>query len=237
MSAAALLAVREIDTYYGQSHVLQGISIEVSRGTVVALLGRNGAGKTTALKSIMGIVPPRRGRIVFEGDEVQGWPVYRIARRGIAYVPEDRGVFPSLTVAENLSLVGAGGHPRAPWDEAAIDELFPRLRERRGTRAARLSGGEQQMLSIARALLANPRLLILDEPTAGLAPLVVGELARIFRRLKASRMSMLLVEQNYPFATDLSDRLYVIGKGRIRWEGSPRALERTATVKHTWIGV
>ncbi len=233
-----LLGVDGIDTYYGESHALQGVSLEVPAGTVVGLLGRNGAGKTTTLKSVMGIEPPRRGSIVFAGRELSRLAPYRIARHGIGYVPEERGIFPSLSVEENLTLARPFGQVTGErWDLARIYELFPRLRERRANMGNGLSGGEQQMLSIARALMLSPRLLILDEPTEGLAPVVVAEIAGVVEHLKAAGMTMLLVEQSYPFAARLADRLYVLGKGRIRWSGTPAELDAAPEVKHTWIGI
>ncbi len=230
-----LLRLEGVDTYYERSHVLQGVSLEVGEASVVALLGRNGAGKTTTLKSIMGIVPARRGRIELAGRELGGLPPYRVARQGVAYVPEERAIFPSLTVEENLTL--ARRREGGEWDLERVFTLFPRLRERRRNLGNRLSGGEQQMLSIARALMLDPRLLILDEPTEGLAPVVVAEIAAVIEELERSGITMLLVEQNYPFAARLADRIYVLGKGRIRWTGTPAELEAAPEVKHTWLGI
>ena len=228
-----LLALDAVDAYYDQSHVLQSVSMEVHTGAVVALLGRNGAGKSTTLKTVMGIVPVRAGRTRFDGADITGLPTHRVARHGIAYVPEDRGVFASLTVREHLTLANV----RGGWPLGRIYEAFPRLAERRDHRGSQLSGGEQQMLSIARALTLAPRLLILDEPTEGLAPVIVEEIAAIAERLKAEGLTMLLVEQNYPFAARIADRVYVLGKGRIRWEGTPAALDSDEDVKHTWLGI
>ena len=238
MTAAALLEMHAVDAFYDRSHVLQSVSLQVAAGTVVGLLGRNGAGKTTTLKSIMGIVVTRSGHIRFDGTELSGLAPHRIARQGIAYVPEDRGIFPSLTVEEHLTL--AKRHDlEAPdsWSLSSVYRTFPKLEPRRRHLGAQLSGGEQQMLSIARALMLNPRLLLLDEPTEGLAPVVVQEIAAVIEDLKARGTTMLLVEQNYPFATRLADRVYVLGKGRIRWSGETQALEADAHVKQTWIGV
>ena len=231
--ARSLLVLDAVDAHYDRSHVLQSLSMEVEAGTVVALLGRNGAGKSTTLKTVMGIVPPRAGRIHFDRADITGLATHRIARLGIAYVPEDRGVFASLSVQEHLTLAPAPGG----WTLERIYEAFPRLAERRDHRGTQLSGGEQQMLSIARALTLAPRLLILDEPTEGLAPVIVEEIATIARRLKAEDLTMLLVEQNYPFAAQIADRAYVLGKGRIRWEGTPAALDAEEHVKHTWLGI
>ena len=234
--ADALLSMEAVDTYYGRSHVLQNVSLEVAGGSVVALLGRNGAGKSTALKSIMGIVAAARGSIRFAGKAIEHLPPHRIARRGIAYVPEDRGIFASLTVDEHLSLnrrPAPGG--RVPVE--ALYEQFPLLAERRRNRGNELSGGEQQMLAIARAITLSPRLLILDEPTEGLAPIVVERIAGIVDNLRAAGMTMLLVEQNYPFAIGLADHVYVLGKGRIRWHGTASELDRSPEVRSTWLGV
>ena len=235
--AAPLLSMERVDTYYGRSHVLQNLSLQVAGGSVVALLGRNGAGKSTALKSIMGIVTAARGSIRFADEAIEHLPPHRVARRGIAYVPEDRGIFASLTVDEHLNLNrrrGAGGH-RVPAEE--LYERFPLLAERRRNRGNELSGGEQQMLAIARAITLSPRLLILDEPTEGLAPIVVERIAGIVGDLRAAGMTMLLVEQNYPFAIGLAEHVYVLGKGRIRWHGPAAALDRSPEVRATWLGV
>ena len=237
MADGALLRVEALDAYYGRSHILQGLSIAVENASVVALLGRNGAGKSTTLKAIMGIVTPARGSVRFDGETIHQLAPHRIARRGIAYVPEDRGIFPSLTVEEHLALRPRRGTAGDPSTAEALYEDFPVLAERRRHRGSELSGGEQQMLAIARALTQAPRLLILDEPTEGLAPIVVESIARIVHSLKAAGLTMLLVEQNYPFAIGLSERVYVLGKGRVRWEGTPAALEASPDVTATWLGV
>ena len=231
--APGLLALDAVDAFYDRSHVLQCVSMEVESGTVVALLGRNGAGKSTTLKTVMGIVPVRAGRMRFDGADITGLPTHRVARLGVAYVPEDRGVFASLSVREHLTLANV----RGGWPLERIYEAFPRLAERRDHRGTQLSGGEQQMLSIARALTLAPRLLLLDEPTEGLAPVIVEEIAAIAERLKADGLTMLLVEQNYPFAARIADRVYVLGKGRIRWEGAPAELDANEAIKHTWLGI
>ena len=232
-----LLQVENVDSYYGQSHILQGLSLHVDQGSVVALLGRNGAGKSTALKSIMGIVAAARGSIRFAGEAIHHLAPHRVARRGIAYVPEDRGIFASLTVDEHL---GLNRPHRAGGRRVTVDQLyeeFPLLAERRRHRGNQLSGGEQQVLAIARALTLAPRLLVLDEPTEGLAPVVVERIAAIVHRLKTTGMTMLIVEQNYPFATDLADGVYVLGKGRIRWRGTAAELEDSPEIRATWLGV
>ena len=232
-NSSCLLALDAVDAYYDRSHVLQSVSMVVGTGTVVALLGRNGAGKSTTLKTIMGIVPVRGGRMRFDGADVTGLAPHRVARLGVAYVPEDRGIFASLSVQEHLTLANVHGG----WPLDRIYEAFPRLAERRDHRGTQLSGGEQQMLSIARALTLGPRLLIMDEPTEGLAPVIVEEIAAIAERLKADGLTMLLVEQNYPFAARISDRVYVLGKGRIRWEGAPTELDSDEDIKRMWLGI
>nr|VFJ51218.1 MAG: amino acid/amide ABC transporter ATP-binding protein 2, HAAT family [Candidatus Kentron sp. FW]VFJ59099.1 MAG: amino acid/amide ABC transporter ATP-binding protein 2, HAAT family [Candidatus Kentron sp. FW] len=232
-----LLTVDNIHTYYDRSHILQGVSLRVRQGQIVTLLGRNGAGKSTTIRSIMGVNPPRTGEIVFDNTDIARKPPYYVARRGIAYVPETRGIFPSLTVFENLTLAARQTSDTGAWDLARIHDLFPVLKMRRHNGGTQLSGGEQQMLSIARALMLNPRMLVLDEPTEGLAPVVIGEIGRVLRALKDDGMTMLLVEQNYPFATALADYLYVLGKGRIRWQGNSAQLADTHEIRHTWLGV
>ncbi len=228
-----MLDVESIHTYYGDSHVLHGVSLRVAPGEAVALLGRNGAGKTTAIRSIVGFTPPRAGRVVFEGQSIERWPAYRIARRGLALVPQGRRIFAPLSVRENLLL---GAHSEG-WTLERVFELFPRLREREGQSGGTLSGGEQQMLAIARALLTNGRLLLLDEPSEGLAPLIVREIGRILQALKAERLSLLLVEQNYHLALRVADRVYVMNKGQIVYEGTPAGLEADEEIKRRYLGV
>ena len=227
------LLVEDVHAYYGESHILHGVSLRVAPGEAVALLGRNGAGKTTMIRSIVGFTPPRTGRIVFDGDPIQGWPAYRIARRGMALVPQGRRIFAPLSVRENLLLgARAGG-----WTLDRIFGLFPRLRERQHQVAGTLSGGEQQMLAVGRALLTNGRMLLLDEPSEGLAPLIVREIGQIVRMLKGERLSILLVEQNYHLALQVADRVYVMNKGRIVYEGDSAGLERDEGVKRRYLGV
>ena len=232
-----MLQVEAIDTHYGASHTLQRVSLEVPYGTVVALLGRNGAGKSTILKSIMGVVPVTRGAVRFAGEAIHRLPLHRIARLGIAYVPEERGIFASLTVEEHLALSRRRGRGERRFPPERLYDAFPMLAERRRHRGNELSGGEQQMLAIARALGQEPRLLILDEPTEGLAPVVVERIAAALRTLGEAGMTMLLVEQNYPFAMSLAERVYVLGKGRVRWSGTASALADNPTVTRTWLGV
>ena len=227
------LLVEGIHSYYGESHVLHGVSLSVAPGEAVALLGRNGAGKSTVIRSIVGFTPPRSGRIVLDGHAVQGWPAYRIARHGVALVPQGRRVFAPLSVRENLVL----GARAEGWTLERIFALFPRLRERQGQMAGTLSGGEQQMLALGRALLTNGRLLLLDEPSEGLAPIVVREIGRVLAALKTERLSILLVEQNYHLALQVADRVYVMNKGQIVYEGDPASLERDEDVKRRYLGV
>ena len=210
---APLLAVRDLHAWYGESHILHGVAFDVRPGEVVTLLGRNGAGKTTTLKSIMGIVGRRRGSVSFDGHELIARPSNHIARLGIAFCPEERGIFASLNVEENLMLpphVRAGG-----LSVEAIHALFPNLRERRGSQGTKLSGGEQQMLAIARILRTGARLLLLDEPTEGLAPVIVQQIGVTIRRLKSEGFTILLVEQNFRFAATVADRHYVMEHGRV----------------------
>ncbi len=229
-----MLTLEGLHGFYGQSHILQGVDLEVPEGKVVGLLGRNGAGKTTTLKAIMGVVATR-GSVRWQGREIGGLSPHRIARLGIAYMPETRGIFPSLSVLENLSLI-AGRRP-GPFTLERVFELFPRLHERRANGGTQLSGGEQQMLAIARALLWNPDLLLLDEPTEGLAPIIVAEIQQHLHRLKETGMTVLLVEQNFRFATELADEVYVLGRGQVRWHGTSAALQEESEVQHRWLGV
>ncbi len=229
----SLLTVEDIHTYYGESHILHGVSLAVGPGEAVAMLGRNGAGKTTMIRSIVGFTPPREGRIVFDGDPIHRWPAHRIARRGLALVPQGRRIFAPLTVRENL-LLGARSNG---WDLERVFRLFPRLAERAEQAGGTLSGGEQQMLAIGRALLTNGRLLVLDEPSEGLAPLIVREIGGVVKGLKGERLSILLVEQNYHLALQVADRVYVMNKGQIVWGGTPAALEANEDVKRRYLGV
>jgi branched-chain amino acid transport system ATP-binding protein len=219
MSAA--LTAEGLHTYYGKSHILHGVSLEAAQGQVTALLGRNGAGKTTTLRSLMGLTPPRQGHVKIFGTATTGWPSFRVASLGVGYVPEGRRIFPNLTVEENLLV------PReraGPWTLSAIYELFPRLRERRASRGRQLSGGEQEMLSIARALLLNPKLLILDEPSQGLAPLIVREVFRIVSKMRAEGITVLLVEQNVRMSLEVADHAYVLDDGHVVYSGPAHEL-------------
>jgi branched-chain amino acid transport system ATP-binding protein len=231
-----MLDVEEIHTYYGDSHVLQGISLHIEAGQVVGLLGRNGMGKTTLIRSIIGFTPPRRGRVRFKDQDITGWVSNRAVDLGLGLVPQGRRVFPSLTVRENL-LVAARQRGGGPWTADRVMELFPRLRERADNRAGKLSGGEQQMLAIARALVTNPSLLLMDEPTEGLAPLLVREVGRVIEQLKGEGLSILLVEQNLPLALRIADHVHVLSRGRIVHSGPPHALEHDSEIKSRYLGL
>jgi branched-chain amino acid transport system ATP-binding protein len=219
-----LLAVENIHTAYGQSRVLFGISLEIAAGESVCLLGRNGVGKTTTIRSVMGLTPPTSGRVLWQGRDITGWPPHRVARAGIGFVPEDRRIFAELSVRENLEVGARAAHRSGRWTIDAVGELFPILRERRDQRGGFLSGGEQQMLTIARTLTGNPELLLLDEPSEGLAPLVVDTLLTKIGELKARGLTILLAEQRVDFALALADRVYVLEKGTVRFSGPAEEL-------------
>lgn len=224
-----LLRVEAIDTYYGDSHILKGLSLEIRRGETVALLGRNGVGKTTTLKSIVGWVPPRRGRVIFDGRDVAGNDMMTNARLGISLVPEERRIFTNLSVYENIKIAQVTA--KVPgWSLQDVYDHFPRLKEREKNKGDEISGGEKQMLAIARALVQNTRLLLLDEPTEGLAPLIVREVEAIVREIKAKGMTILLVEQNFYSALAVADRCYVIDQGAIQFEGTPAELRADTDV-------
>lgn len=232
-----LLEVKDIHSYYGKSHILQGISLIVVQDEVLCLLGRNGAGKTTTLKSIIGLVLPRQGNIRFKGKEIVGKEPFEIARLGIGYVPEDRRVYPDLTVKENLDVIPQRQVPQKErWSVEKIFTLFPILKKLQGSKGMELSGGEQQMLTIARTLMGNPEILLLDEPSEGLAPMIVKELEHLIRRIKA-HTTILLVEQNSRFAIELSDRGYIIEKGKIYFEGSIENLKKNREIKERYLAV
>jgi branched-chain amino acid transport system ATP-binding protein len=232
----SLLTLDDVHTYYGNSYVLQGVNLAVGDREIVGLMGRNGAGKTTTLRSIIGFTPPRRGRIVFDGTDIAGCPSYNIAQRGIGLVPQGRRIFGSLDVLENLTL-GFDKKNGGRWTLERIFEMFPRLFERRRQPARTLSGGEQSMLTISRALLMNPRLLLMDEPTEGLAPVVVEVVAEALRTLRRERQSILLVEQDLTLALDLVDRIYIMSKGIIVFEGSPDELRAREDLQARYLGV
>jgi branched-chain amino acid transport system ATP-binding protein len=215
------LTAEELHTYYGKSHILHGVSLAVEEGRITALLGRNGAGKTTTLRTLMGLTPPRRGRVTIFGADTTRWPTFRIAANGVGYVPEGRRIFANRSVEENLRVPLARS---GPWTIARIYELFPRLAERKESPGRQLSGGEQEMLSIARALLLNPQLLILDEPSQGLAPLIVREVFRVVSQMRDEGISVLLVEQNAHMGLEIADHAYVLDDGGIVYAGSSRDL-------------
>ncbi len=231
-----MLEVEGIHTFYGLSHILFGVSLKVEPGEVVCLLGRNGAGKTTTLKSIIGLTPPKQGSIRFKGEEITGTPPYLLARKGLGYVPDDRRIFADLTVGENLEIAARPVEGRGwVWDREKVYELFPVLKEKESHKGGHLSGGEQKMLAIARALMGNPELLLLDEPTEGLAPLLVRALEEQIRKLKEFGLTVLLAEQNVRSALRLGDRGYIIDNGQIRYEGSIAELRANENVRKKYL--
>jgi branched-chain amino acid transport system ATP-binding protein len=242
-----ILTVTDVHTYYGDSHILQGVTLAAERGTVTAVLGRNGVGKTTLCRSLTGLTRARSGKIVFEGDDITRLPPHVISAKGIAIVPQGRRVFSSLTVRENLAIAtrppsrpastSASAGQAGAWDWESVTRVFPRLAERVSHRGNELSGGEQQMLAIARALVANPRLLVMDEPTEGLAPALVAQVGALVRRLKSEGTSVLLVEQNAAFAVKLADYVHVMSKGRIVHSSDPDTLWRNEDIKTRLLGV
>ena len=232
----AILEVEDIHTYYGDAYVLQGLSLRLEQGQILGLLGRNGVGKTTLVNSVVGFNPPRRGRILFKGADISGISSFEIVRRGMGLVPQGRRVFPSLSVEENL-LVSERGNGRHGWTLERVYELFPRLEERRGQRARTLSGGEQQMLAIGRGLMTNPDCLIMDEPSEGLAPIIIQGVWEAIRKLKAAGLSILLVEQNAALALKLVDYVHVISKGRVVYSSDPQTLWADEKVKASYLGI
>lgn len=231
-----MLEVDEIHAYYGNSHVLHGVSLQVKAGEVTSVLGRNGAGKTTTALSIMGYLKPRRGSITYDGAAIAGLPTHRISRLGLGFVPQERGVFPSLSVEENLTVAARPGRGNR-WTLARVYQMFPRLRERGQHRGFQLSGGEQQMVSIARALMLNPSVIILDEPSEGLAPLIVDEIVEILRQLKSEGLAILLIEQNLAAALDLGDIHYVLSKGEVCFRGTSEMLRHNERVLSDFLSV
>jgi len=223
--AETVLEVDALHAGYGPAEVLFGVSLTLRRGEVAALMGRNGAGKSTTLKAIMGLLPARGGRVRFQGADITGLPPFRIARLGLGYVPEDRRIFTDLTVFENLEVGRRDARGRAAWTPERLFAVFPNLAEMRNRRASAMSGGEQQMLTIARTLMGNPDAVLLDEPSEGLAPVIVEQMAEAVLRMKAEGIAVLLSEQNLDFAAVVSDRAYVIEKGGIRYQGTMEALE------------
>ena len=236
----SVLEISDIHTYYGDSYVLQGVSMNVGLGQVVGLMGRNGVGKTTTIRSIVGFSPPRRGRITFKDVDVTKMAPHQIAKSGISLVPQGRRIFPSLTVAEHLHVFarGSNGASEHGWDEARILSLFPNLEQRLKQKGSALSGGEQQMLAIARALLTNPELLLMDEPSEGLSPLAVQHVVEVIEHLRmTAELPILLVEQNLSLALRLADHIYVMNKGAIVFDGPPKELARSHDVQRTYLGL
>lgn len=236
-----LLEVENLNTYYGDSRVLQDMSLSVKEGEIVGLLGRNGMGKSTTLKSIMGLVTPRSGKVVFKGQDIIGLPPYRVARAGIGYVPEERWIFPNLTVMENLAMGIKGGKANEAdcnvWTVEKIFDHFPSLRSRQKSKGANLSGGEQQMLAIGRALMGNPALLLVDEPTEGLAPLVKKEVRNMLEQIGKAGVSILLVEQNLKIAMSLAKRVYVMKKGAVAFAGKMEELASRDDIRKQYLEV
>lgn len=236
-----MIEVKDIHSFYGKSHVLNGVSFELEEGELVCLLGRNGVGKSTTLKSIMGLVRPSKGTIRFEGRELVGREPYKIARLGVGYVPEDRRIFKSLSVHENLLMgikaAGDRGAAKEPWTIDRVYQVFPRLKERRGNKGIHLSGGEQQMLTVARTLMGNPRLILVDEPTEGLAPLIVKDVLDMLSAIRKSGVTVLMVEQNFRAAVRVADRFYVMSKGQMVFEGDMAALTAAEDVRRNYLEV
>jgi branched-chain amino acid transport system ATP-binding protein len=234
----AYLELSSINTFYGRSHILFDVSLSIEKGEVVSLLGRNGAGKSTTFRSIIGLTPPRSGEVIFRGERVNDLRAFRICRKGIGFVPEDRRCFPDLTVRENLEVaIRREKETAAPWTIEKIYALFPRLQERERNLGSQLSGGEQQMLTIARTLMTNPEVLLLDEPSEGLAPLVVALLADMILRIRKEGVTVLLAEQNLHFCAKVADRGYVIDKGSVKYEGTMSALLADEEIKEKYLAV
>ena len=234
----AFLDLNSVNTYYGRSHILFDVSLSIEKGEVVSLLGRNGAGKSTTFRSIIGLTPPQSGEVVFKGERISGLRAFRICRKGIGFVPEDRRCFPDLTVLENLEVaIRREKEVASPWTVERIYALFPRLQEREKNLGSQLSGGEQQMLTIARTLMTNPEVLLLDEPSEGLAPLVVALLADMILQIRKEGVTVLLAEQNLHFCAKVSDRGYVIDKGSVKYVGTMSDLLTNEEVKEKYLAV
>jgi branched-chain amino acid transport system ATP-binding protein len=233
-----ILEVDEIHSYYGTSHILQGISLKIDHGEAVCLLGRNGAGKSTTFKSIIGLISPKKGKITFKGKSVAGRHPYQIARLGMAYVPEDRRIYTDLTVKENLEVAFRPAvSDRNKWTMERVFEVFPRLREMQGRKGRQMSGGEQQMLTIARALMGNPELLLLDEPSEGLAPIIVSVLGGLISQINKEGIALFLAEQSSVFALKLVQRAYIIDKGMVEWEGSVQQISENEELRVRYLSI
>ncbi|HDM77645.1 MAG TPA: ABC transporter ATP-binding protein [Deltaproteobacteria bacterium] len=232
-----ILELENIHTFYGKSHIIQGISLIVKKKECVSYLGRNGAGKTTTLRSIMGLNPPREGKILLNGREIHGKKPFDISREGVGYVPEDRRIFGTLSVLENLNIAIQKGVGRDKWNLHTVFDVFPILATRKNQRGTELSGGEQQMLAIARALMGNPEILLLDEPTQGLAPLIVEVVLEIIQRIKKEGISIFLVEQNVEVTYQVTDRYYILQQGLMVYEGSKDAFRSNPEIKERYLGV
>ncbi len=239
MATGAILEVEDLSAAYGRAQILFGVSLKVARGEIVALMGRNGAGKSTTLKAIMSLVPARAQALSFAGHDIRHLPTYRIARLGLGYVPEDRRIFTDLTVYENLDVgtKAALDRGRAPWTPERLFSIFPNLAEMRGRRAGQMSGGEQQMLTIARTLMGNPEAVLLDEPSEGLAPVIVEQMAEAVRRMKTEGIAVLLSEQNLAFASAVADRIYIIEKGTIRHDGPMADIAANPALREVYLAV
>ena len=231
-----MLKLESINTYYHSSHILWDLSLEVPQGSIVSMLGRNGMGKTTIMRSIVGLTPPRDGTVFFKGEQVNGLETHQISRKGIGYVPQGRGIFPSLSVKENLT-VSARGQSRADaWNLDRVYDFFPVLKKRENIFGTQLSGGEQQMLAIGRALMTNPDLLIMDEPSEGLAPLIIKQIVEVICKLKG-QLTVFLAEQNFNMALLVADKVYIVSRGSIVYEGMPDELRHDEETKQKWLGV
>ncbi len=238
MGTAALLEVENLNAHYGKSHILHGVSMTIKAGEIVSLLGRNGVGRSTTLKTIMGLVAPTAGHVRLDGRDVAGERAYQIARAGIAYVPEEREIFSNITVEENMRIGQQPPRADAPsWTIDQMYDFFPQLKQRRTTAAGMLSGGEQQMLTMCRALLGNPRIILIDEPTEGLAPKIVEVVTDMIRQIRSKGVSVLLVEQKLTIALRVSARVYVMGHGEIVFEGTPEDLRNTPEIRRDWLEV
>jgi branched-chain amino acid transport system ATP-binding protein len=231
-----MLEVRDLHAFYGKSHILHGVQLRVGAGEIVSLLGRNGVGRSTTIKAVMGMVDCH-GTVKFKGEELVGSKTYEIAHKGIGYVPENRDIFPTLTVRQNLLLGQKRAQNTGRWKTADMFELFPRLKDRADNEAGVLSGGEQQMLTLCRTLMGDPALVMIDEPTEGLAPKIIEQVARLFEEIRKRGVSILLVEQKLAIALDISERLYVMGHGRIVFEGAPRDVRENAAMRKEWLEV